>query len=114
MNLKRLTISLNALLTILFLSSCATEIPDIEVCAIGLSLETGATCVNSNSDKSRELTGAQFVAFVEPSDSKAPALCMSSTDFSKLKTAIEQLCHRLGQKCKKETEQWITKLESIH
>lgn len=114
MNLKQHTRSLSVLLMTLFLSSCATKIPDIEVCAIGLSLENGASCVRSISDGSRELSGAQFVAYLEPSESKAPALCMSSSDFSKLKTAIEQLCHRLGQKCNKEQLAWITKLESTH
>ena len=112
-NLKMLIKILFLHLTALCLSNCATAIPDIEVCASGYSLEMGASCVSSLSDKTRELSGAEFMAYLEPSPTKASALCMSSSDYSKLKTVIEQLCHKQGQKCTKAMKKALSRLDQI-
>jgi hypothetical protein len=117
-SLQRQKRTLPLLLISLFLSSCAVTIPDIEVCASGYSLENGATCVHSQTDQIREMTAAELVAFLESSPTKAPALCMSAQDYSKLRTAIEQLCHRQGQskkRCRKEVQKSFNRInEAIH
>lgn len=57
----------------------------------------------------------EWVAFLEPQlEGKTPegvvipargaALCMSSEDYQKIKTALEQACYKLGHWCSKETK----------
>jgi hypothetical protein len=93
--------------TLCLLNSCSTKvvIPDVEWCAsVGLY---GAICQNSISDKSREISNKEFIRFLEAqlddpktsnNESKGPALCTSSEDFTKIKIAIQKLCNE-SQKC---------------
>lgn len=113
-SIKRLIKILSLVLISLLVSNCTTSIPDIEVCASGYSIEMGASCVSTTTDKTKELSGAEFVAFLEPSQSKAPALCMSSSDYSRLKTVIEQLCHKLSTKCSKQMKRAIARINHVN
>lgn len=50
-------------------------------------------------DKNRVMTVQEFYEFLLPNEKKGPALCLSSIDFAKNKTAIEQLCAQLKDRC---------------
>jgi len=80
------------------LASCSTTvtIPDVEWCTS--TGNHGAICQNSSSDTNRTLTDKEWIDFLE----NGPALCTSSKDFSRIKTAIQQLCNE-NSKCKFET-----------
>lgn len=80
------------------INGCAeVVIPNVEWCvSIGSS---GAICQNSNNDQKRRLDLDGWLNFLEANESKGPALCTSSEDFTKLKTSIEQLCLLAGDKC---------------
>lgn len=73
--------------------------------------EMGAICQNSISEKNRNMTNKEWIEFIEaqPDDpkteineGKGPALCASSKDFARVKTAIEQLCEAKKSQCKLE------------
>lgn len=56
----------------------------------------------------------QFIDFLEakpdsPPDhpAKAAAICMSANDFNDLKTSLEQLCRKLGNRCNYELKKAI-------
>ena len=101
MNLKKLRLSLVIASISLLVSSCIT-IPDIEVCMVPFKLENGAICESSNSDHSRQLSPFDLITLIEGSEEIPPAFIISSQDFEKLKTALQQACHKLGDSCSKE------------
>ncbi|NTU74270.1 hypothetical protein HGB07_09115 [Candidatus Roizmanbacteria bacterium] len=54
------------------------------------------------------MTLDEFIDFLEPTDTRGGAVCMSGDDWTALKTAIEQLCRRMGNKCTYEMRQIIS------
>lgn len=97
------------------LSSCSVTVPNIMLCTTAGVLSAGGDCSKTLSDEPATLDLDQWIAFLEPQseqvlpgDVKVPArggaLCMSSDDFSKLKTAMEQACHKLGRWCSYEVQ----------
>lgn len=83
--------------------------PDTEVCAVAGKMVLGADCANTLSDKKRSMTFEEFVEYLEPSDTHGPALCQKTSDWNKLKTALEQACHKLGSQCTYEIQEAIAK-----
>lgn len=81
------------------LANCSTiRVPSVEWCASRGG--KGALCQDSHDKKrNRVLTLEQWYDFLTPKADKGPALCLSSEDFSKNKTAIEQMCARLKDRC---------------
>lgn len=55
------------------------------------------------------MTLEEAIVFLEPSDSRGAAICMSAEDFTKLKTALEQACEKL-RGCSKEVETEIYRM----
>lgn len=101
-------------LVLLSLFGCmSVRIPNTEVCAVSGRLAMGANCANTLTDQTRQLNLGEFIDFLEPRVSptgdvvKGPALCMSTVDFEKLKTAIEQACQLLEQRCTYEMQEAI-------
>lgn len=97
------------------------EVPNIEWCAsIGIH---GALCQHSISEDKRQLSIDEFIYFLESqeddkatpeNEEKGPALCTSSNDFARVKTTIEQLCHKAGNKCTYEDKKMIKNLDSAY
>lgn len=104
----------NALLSscISLLSACTVSLPDVRVCAVAGQMSAGMDCAYTNSEKTEEMNLDQAVAFLEPQldPARGAAMCMSSEDFSKLKTAIEQLCKKVGAACSKEAKENIERV----
>lgn len=76
----------------------------------------GAICQNSISEKNREMTNKEWIDFLEArlddpkteiDEGKGPALCASSKDFARVKTAIEQLCEAKKSQCRMEQVQQV-------
>lgn len=100
----------------LLLSACSSiKLPDAKICAVSGVMAAGADCAYMNSGKVEELNLDQFVTFLEPQvePPRGAAMCMSSEDFSKLKTAIEQACAKLGTSCTKETQEGIRRVSAL-
>ena len=74
-------------------------------------MSAGAICANTLDDKTEDLPLKDFLAFLEASPEKGPAICVSTDDFAKLQIALEQACRKLG-KCTKAVEEEIKKVSS--
>lgn len=93
------------LLLFVLTSSCGTvQVPNTEVCVVAGKLLAGADCAFTLHGNSRSMTMEEFIVWLEPSTEKGPALCQSATDWNKQKTALEQACKILGNKCTFESE----------
>jgi hypothetical protein len=51
------------------------------------------------------MTFEEFVAFLEPDKIRGGAICQPLSDFMAQKTAIEQACVLLGNRCSKEMKE---------
>lgn len=95
--------------TFVLVSGCAVTIPDVELCSsIG---SRGAICQNTNSENKRRMSFDQWYDFLEADQDKGPALCLSSTDFTALKTSIQTLCKNAGRRCTYEQKKTIERIE---
>ena len=83
------------------------QVPDTEVCSsAGVH---GALCAHTISQERRRLTIEQWIDFLEANgDNKGPAVCQSSIDYMKVKTALEQLCQKAGDSCAYEDKKMIS------
>lgn len=70
-------------------------------------MAAGADCAETLSDETKSLTLDEFLGFLEPAPPRGAALCMSAEDFTRLKTALEQACQKLGTACKAEAKAQI-------
>lgn len=80
-------------------SSCSVQIPNVRVCSVAGFFTAGADCAYTLSDKTEEMTAQEFVKFLEGDENNGPALCQSSNDYIKIKSALEQACYKLGDQC---------------
>jgi hypothetical protein len=94
------------------LSGCTVQLPNIKICSVAGNMSAGLDCAWTNDDATEEMNLDQAVAFLEPQiePERGGALCMSSEDFSKLKSAMEQACKKLGTSCTKETKENIVQV----
>ena len=82
-------------------------------------LSAGADCANTLKPGGRSMTLTEFIEFLEPSPAigdkpeKGPAICQSSDDWNKLKTALEQACALLKDQCTYEMQEWLLKANEI-
>src|SRR5689334_11961796 len=99
-----LCLSLSALL----LSCAGVEIPNTRVCVVAGKLSAGGDCAYTGSATTEQMSFEEFVDFLEareerpdPKDpakrlpAKGAALCQSSEDWTRAKTALEQACKLL-------------------
>jgi hypothetical protein len=83
------------------------------------TISAGGNCVRTLSPETRQLSFDEFLDFLEASEeiknpdgtvlrpAKGAALCQSSDDFNKIKTALEQACYALKKRCTFEMQQVI-------
>ncbi len=111
---------LKALLSLFLLLnlSCAVQVPNVKACATAGVFSAGADCVTTISGEHTELSFDQWLEFLEPQPEKkkddgsviperGAAVCLSSDDWTSLKTAIMKLCEKVGTWCKKEEKEKI-------
>lgn len=91
----------------LWISGCAIPLPDTNQCSVAATLSAGAVCATTLSHKTSDMTLDEFIAFLEPTDTRAGAICESSEDRAKEKTVLQQLCDELGHRCTKEVKAYI-------
>lgn len=90
----------------LAVSSCTSvQLPDARVCAVAGVLAGGMDCARTLSPEVDSMTLNQTIEFLEPTDTRGAALCMSADDFGKLKSALEIACEKLGRACSKEVQE---------
>lgn len=99
MHIKTISLHLFALLLLILLLSSCVSIPDVKICTVAGVLSAGADCATTNSGKTSELSASEFFDFLSPDEVSAGAVCMSAPDYSRIKTAIQQLCSVKRVKC---------------
>lgn len=82
-------------------SSCVT-VPNSRIFTVAGKLDAGMVGAETNTDWTGDMTLDETISFLEPTDARAGAICMSAYDFNRLKTALEQACRAVGKKCKYE------------
>ncbi len=83
-------------------------------------MAAGADCNHTLQEKPRSMNLDEFIEFLEPQakvidpntgqvikPARGPALCQSSDDWNKMKTALEQACKKLGPWCSYEIKTYI-------
>ena len=78
-------------------------------------MSAGADCAYTISGDGSSMDLNQWVEFLEPQaePSRGAAMCMSSEDFTKIKTVIEQACKRLGGACTKEAKESLNRVSTV-
>jgi hypothetical protein len=77
------------------LSACTSvQVPDVKIYAVAGRLQAGMDWAATGHEETGEITMGETIKFLE-----AGALCMSSPDYMRLKTAVEQLCYTAGGQC---------------
>lgn len=98
------------------LSACnGIRIENTTVCTVAGKLSAGMICAETLTPKTGDLSFEQAVEFLEPQferpdpaqpgkvlPARAGALCQSSADWNKMKTALEQACEKMGDNCSKD------------
>lgn len=104
------------------LSACVS-VPNTRTCTAAGSVAQGAICAETLTGRTSEMDLDEFLDFLEPQEerpdparpgqrlpARAGALCQSSEDWNKMKTALEQACRELGRRCSYEVEQQLKRL----
>jgi hypothetical protein len=85
----------------LLLNACVS-VPNTAVCTVPGLMSDGMICAETNTGKTSEMTLDDTVTFLEPETEPSPragAMCMTANDWNRMKTALEQACRMLGNKC---------------
>lgn len=110
-------------LSLAALSACVS-VPDTSACAVNGALSNGGTCVTTLSGVTRELSfqgmldllDAMPVAYTDP-DTGMPvaahgaAIIQSAADWNAQKTALEEACRELGNRCSYAVTQALDSME---
>ena len=87
-------------------SGCVT-IPNTRQCQVSGVLDAGMICAENLTGIKSEMNLEQVIEFLEPQSLPSPragAICMSPDDFNAMKTALEQACRDLGERCSKQIQ----------
>ena len=103
------------------ISSCCTsvtmKIPDLIACTAAGNITDGADCSTINSGVHTQLTGDQFIAWLNPSslqgNTHAAAIAFSAQDAGRLITLLDTTCTELKKNCTLEMQAQISNLKAI-
>lgn len=95
--------------SIIFVSCAHIKVPNTEVCAVAGVVAAGADCAETQTKKTRSMNMDMFIEWLEPDEKtqRGAALCQSSDDWNKQKTALETACRKLGVGCTYEMKKVI-------
>lgn len=102
------------LLSITTVVSCAhVKVPDTQACVVKGVMKAGAFCDWTLSSKPEDLTLDEWIAFLEPDPEtgKGAAVCEPSEHWNKKKTALEQACALLGDRCSYEIRRTLDRYD---
>ena len=78
-------------------------------------MSAGADCAYTISGETEAMDLNQWIEFLEPQvePARGAAMCMSSENFARIKTVIEQACKKLGGACTKEAKENLSRVSTI-
>jgi tetrahydromethanopterin S-methyltransferase subunit G len=110
------------LLLVSLFSGCLVHVTvkNTKACAVAGVMAAGADCAYTLTDKTESMTLDELIDFLEPQPerpdpknpgkmlpARGPAIIQSSDDWNHMKTALEQACAALEDRCSYETQQMI-------
>lgn len=105
---------------IFLLNACqSVTVPNTTACTIAGDMAAGMICAETLTSKTYDLTFDQTIEFLEPDPpqvghtQRAGAICESSLDWNKKKTALEQACRILGDNCNYELKLAIAGMQNV-
>jgi len=87
------------------------KIPDLEWCKPISKVSIGADCIKMTSQQTRQMTGEEFIQWLNASSGKLPAVSLSGKDAVQAMTVMEQMCTKLKSHCTLEMHRIIESLE---
>lgn len=100
-------------------------VEETEICSAAGSLLAGADCASTVvPGKTREMNFSDYMDFLGAMPDKIDntgkviekgrggAICQSSSDFTKMKTALDQACEYLGDRCSYELKQVLVTMKT--
>lgn len=116
-------------LTALSLSGCVTGnvvLPNSTACSLAGVWDAGAFCAETITGIQSQMTLDEYLDFLSPQDerpdpmdptktlpARAGAVCQSTFDWGRQKTALEQACRILGKRCPYELHQTIKTMRTL-
>jgi hypothetical protein len=95
------------------LSGCnSVTIPTITACTPAGRLSAGLDC-STTSGVTSSMTLDESLTFLEPTETRGGAICMSAEDYSKIKTVIESACRKLNGCQKEKVKQVIARIDTL-
>lgn len=83
------------------------KIPDLEWCKPISKISIGADCIKMASQQTRQMTGEEFIQWLNASTGKLPAVSLSGNDAVAAMTVMEQMCTKLKSHCTLEMQRVI-------
>lgn len=87
------------------------KVPDLEWCKAISKISIGADCIKMLSQQRRQMTGEEFIQWLNARQGKLPAVSLSGEDAVQAMTLMEQMCTKLKSHCTLEMHQVIESLE---
>lgn len=95
-----------SLFAIQALSACAVKFPDVKTCTVAGVILAGADCDYTGHAEPSEMGMEAFINWLEDEQ----ALCVSSKDYVRQKSAAEQACTKLGPSCSYEVRKSLEEM----
>lgn len=87
------------------------KVPDLEWCKPISKISIGADCIKMISQAKRQMTGEEFIQWLNASSGKLPAVSLSGADAVLAMTLMEQMCTELKSHCTLEMHRVIESIE---
>jgi hypothetical protein len=101
-------------------------VPNTNPCTAAGALTNGAICAETITGIKSELSFDQYLEFLEPQEEREDplnpgqilpkrggAICQSTSDWGRMKTALEQACRILAKKCSYELRAFIENMGAL-
>lgn len=137
--MTRLLLTLTLVVTVLGCAFNEIVIPNTNPCAVAGVMSAGGICAETLTDIKRDLTLDEWLDFLEPQEARTcvpvpgmpvcsnpplpgtpvllpergPGIVLSSIDYEKQKTALDQACRALGRNCSYALKQQIRSMERM-
>lgn len=99
------------------LSSGCVTIPNTRPCTVAGLLSAGAICAETLTGKTSEITFDEVIDMITPRPAsegvpaRAGAILLTTDDYNRMKTALDQACRELGTRCKREVKDTIEAMD---
>lgn len=122
--MKKKKLLLKSLFSLVLLTSCSVQIPNVKGCAVAGVMEAGMDCFHTLSDEEESISPEEIKNFLEAmpeirdlngnviQEAHGAAICQPSADWEKEHAALESACEKLGASCSYDIRKAIENVNS--